>query len=83
MITPTDTKSRAAYIMTPPRDLSLFVAAGGIDRVVGTSTAPYPDLEVVGARVGEGGGELTANSHMINPSHSLLVPSSIPDNDAA
>jgi len=68
--------------MNPPRDLSLFVV-GGIDRVVGNSTAPYPDLEVVGARVGEEGGEFTANSHMIKPSPSLLVPSSIPDKEAA
>ena len=69
-------------MMNPPRDLSLFVA-DGIARVVGTSTAPYPDLEVVGTRTGEGGGELTANSHMIKPSPSLLVPSSIPDKEAA
>jgi hypothetical protein len=85
MITPIDAKRRRVYMITPPRDLSFF--GTGIVRVVTSSTAPYPDLDpspfLEGDKVGEGGGELTANSHIINPSPSLLVSSSNPDNEEA
>jgi hypothetical protein len=50
-------------------NLSLLTIGGSTVRVRGSSIAPYPipDADADGRRVGDGGGEFTANSHMINP----------------
>ena len=78
--TPTDIRSRRAYATTPPLANRSCLFIGGVTiRVIASSSsiAPYPDpppsVRIAGR--GEGGGELTANSHITNPPSSLGFPS--------